>query len=82
MHNGDIAQLRAEFEHFKGKDHKELYDRVTMLEKLNAALEKKHKTLQTTVDNLKIPSGSGGGISEERFMALVARVDALELLIK
>lgn len=65
-------RLRAEFETFKSKDFKDLEARVT-------ALEKKFMRLQEALANLKIPEGSGGGVSQEAFDALVRRVDDLEM---
>ena len=47
-------RLRAEFETFKNKDHRELEARVT-------ALEKRFKLLNDAFANLKIPQATGGG---------------------
>lgn len=69
MANDD--QLRAEFEHHKNKDFVALTDRVTALEKLVSWCQNK-------INNFKIPESGPGGVSEERFVALVERVDALE----
>lgn len=70
--NAAHDQLRAEFDHHKSKDFAGLVDRVT-------ALEKRLNRLETIVNNLPKESGGGtGGVSEERFMELVARVDKLE----
>lgn len=73
-HNHAIDMLRAEFEHHKNKDFAALIERV-------AALEKRLNGLTTIVNNLKSNSGgepSTGGVDEERFKALVDRVDRLE----
>lgn len=65
--------MRAEFEHHKNKDFAGLVERVL-------ALEKRLNGLTTIVNNLKSGSGekSTGGVDEERFKALVERVDRLE----
>jgi hypothetical protein len=73
-HNHALDMLRAEFEHHKNKDFAALIERV-------AALEKRLNGLTTIVNNLKSNSGgepSTGGVDEERFKALVDRVDRLE----
>ena len=49
-------RLRAEFETFKNKDHRELEARVT-------ALEKRFKLLNDAFANFKIPQATGGGVS-------------------
>lgn len=68
----ELERLRAEFETFKNKDHRDLEARVT-------ALEKKLRDLQNAFANLKIPESSGGGgVSIEAFNELVQRVAALE----
>ena len=68
----DLERLRAEFETFKSKDFRDLEARVT-------ALEKKFKLLNDAFANLKIPESTGtGGVSQEAFDQLVARVNDLE----
>jgi DNA repair exonuclease SbcCD ATPase subunit len=70
--DGDVDQLRAEFEHHKSKDFKDCVDRVT-------ELEKRLNKLTTIVNNLKVGGNEGpAGVDEARFMALVERVDRLE----
>ena len=56
-------RLRAEFETFKNKEHRDLEARVS-------ALEKKFLKLQEAFANLRIPESSGGGVSQEAFNAL------------
>ena len=68
----ELERLRAEFEHHKNKDFKDLEARV-------AALEKKFMRLQDAFANLKIPEAQTGGVSQEAFDALVRRVDDLEM---
>jgi vacuolar-type H+-ATPase subunit I/STV1 len=68
----ELDRLRAEFENFKNRDHKDLEARVT-------ALEKKFARLSEAFNNLKIPdSGPGGGVSEEAFRQLAQKVADLE----
>ena len=68
----ELDRLRAEFETHKNKTFKDLETRVV-------ALEKKFLRLSDAFANLKIPEGTGGGVSQEAFDALVRRVDDLEM---
>lgn len=68
-------RLRAEFENFKNRDFKDLEARVT-------ALEKKFLRLNEAFANLKMPEASGGGVSEEAFRQLEARVNDLENMLR
>ena len=57
---------------FKAKNHKDLESRVS-------ALEKKFLRLSDNFSNLKIPSSTARGVSQEVFDAHVQRVDDLEM---
>lgn len=67
----EIERTKNDFESFKSKEHAELMQRVS-------TLEKKMTNLMTTVHNLKMPADTGNNVDDGLLRELADRLSALE----